>query len=150
MGGVHDVLEGFGIEAGGVGRKRHLEPEALAIVALSEADIGRDGCFSRKFYPRLSGGKAHGAQKAGGIAGGEKLLGIGALAARSAHFPRRGEVHIDLAVIGFRVSVLAATAAGGCVSGVKNFHDAFPSRNRSRGLTRQDASGSAGKISALS
>src|SRR5690606_5291961 len=73
----------------------------------------------------LPGDEFHRAEEAGGIAGGKELFGIGALAARAAHFPGRREPDIDLAVIGRRMAVLAA-AGGRGVGCVENFHAGSP------------------------
>src|SRR5690606_32754077 len=118
-------LDRFPVEPGNVGGEADLEPEPFAIVALAEADLGGNGGLVGQLDLVLSGDEFHGAQEAGGIAGGKELFGVGARPARAAHLPGGRKPDIDLAVIGLRMPILAA-AGGGGAGGIENFHDRSP------------------------
>src|SRR5690606_39068496 len=111
--GTLDDVVGLGlVHAGDVDLERGLNPEAFAIRAVAEADFGGDLGVFGEGVAALAGGALHGAEEAGGIADGEKLLGIGAACAIAAHFLGRGQGDVEYAVIGGPMAN-AATGGGG-------------------------------------
>src|SRR5690606_34170281 len=99
-----------------------IEVETLASGVLAEADPRRNLGVRTDGRARLARHQPQGAQVAGRIARGEELLGVGPAAALAAHFGRNGQANIDLAVVGGRSAFIAASAGGGCVRAIQNFH----------------------------
>ncbi|GGT14926.1 hypothetical protein GCM10010254_39580 [Streptomyces chromofuscus] len=104
----------------GVGQldaERDGQPEALALLA--DADLGGDGRLAQVDLG-VPADQAQGAGEAGGVPGGEELLGVGALSV-AAHLHRRGQLEVEPAV-GGDGTALAAVGGGGD-SGVERVHD---------------------------
>jgi hypothetical protein len=76
------------------------QTEARAVVALADADLGLNGSVRRQSDLVLRGDEFQRTQEAGRVAGREKLLRIGPLAARAAEFLRCGEANLQLSVVG--------------------------------------------------
>src|SRR4029450_4702174 len=92
-----------------------------ALGVLGQADQGGDGRPGRVEVDLVDPGHAgQGVVEAGGVAGGEQLLGIGALAG-AADLLGRVDLDVDGAVGGVGVAVLAA-AGGGGFGGVEHVH----------------------------
>nr|BFE72415.1 hypothetical protein GCM10020092_057160 [Actinoplanes digitatis] len=72
----------------------------------------------------LAGDELEGAVEAGGVAGGEELLGVGELAAGAAQLLGDGEVEVEDAVAGAGVAA-AAVAGGGGGCRVHSLHGWF-------------------------
>ena len=100
--------------------------EAFALVVLAEADTGMDLGIGADGGSRLAADQAKRAEVAGGVTGGEQLFGVGARAAVAAHFLGRGQVHVDLAVVGGGAAVGTTAAGCRCVGLVENVHEGAP------------------------
>src|SRR4051795_4215073 len=95
-------------------RYLHLDVETeAALRARADAHGGGDSRVVRDLGPALRGHELHGAEEAGGIAGGEQLFGIIATAATAAQLLGRGEIDGEGAVLGGGAAVTAAGSAGG-------------------------------------
>jgi hypothetical protein len=68
--------------------------------------------------------------EAGGVSGGEELLGVGPVPTRPTELHRAGQLEIEDTVIADDLAV--AAAAGGCGDGVENAHVSFWIHRRSR------------------
>ncbi|MNT32358.1 hypothetical protein D3C72_1682330 [compost metagenome] len=79
--------------------ERSVDAEAGAVFARADADAGGDLGVVRNLHLFLAGDEFQRAEEAGGIAGGEHLLGIGAGGAVAAEFLRNGQRHIEHAIV---------------------------------------------------
>jgi hypothetical protein len=104
--------------------QRRLDPEALSVVARADADRRCDLRVGRELHLGFAGDELQRAEKAGGVAGGKELLGIGALAAIAAEFLRRVQRHLQAAVLA--AGRTRAAAGGRAFGGVEDLHDASP------------------------
>src|SRR5690349_11033050 len=119
---LHQALRARAVETGHADRKLNIDAEALAVIARADADGGGDRGAVGDLQLLLPSDVFHRAEEAGGIAAGEQLLRIGALAAGwialAAELLRRHQVEIEDAV---RRLGMAGAAAGRCrLRGVEN------------------------------
>jgi hypothetical protein len=113
--------QGFRLAAGDAGQ-RDVEGDLKAKAALGarpEPDGGHDLGILRHRGPASRGQQLHGAEKAGCVAGGKKLLGINPIALAS-ELLRPGELYLEPAVGRPRIAVAAADRNGAC--GVESVH----------------------------
>ena len=96
--------------------KGDLEAEALALLAY--ADLGGDGGVT-DVHLGLAADETEGAAETGGVTGGEQLLRVGALPV-AAQLHRRGQLQVDLAVVGDGATIAAVGGGGDC--GVERVH----------------------------
>ena len=120
IGPFHKVFHGLTFQAGYVDGQLDRDAKSLAVIAWANAYGRADFGVRRHFDLVLARDEFERAEEAGGIAGGEKLLGIGARVAIAAEFAGRGQNHIDLAVRGRTMAFSAPGCAG--VSRIEGFH----------------------------
>src|SRR5258708_9375710 len=111
----------FRLTPGNAGQ-RDVEGDLKAKAALSarpESDRGHPLRICRDLGRALRGQQLHGAEKAGRVAGSEKLLGIIAIILAS-EFLRPGEFYLEPAVRRPRIAFAAADSDGACC--VDNVH----------------------------
>lgn len=114
MCGVDDGLRHVTLDAGHAHVQPGRQPERAVVVA--QIDLGVDSGVGRQLDLVRGGGDAHGADEAGGPAGGEELLGVGAVAGGS----RRGQLDVQVAVRA--VGLTLAPTGGVGLGGVQNGH----------------------------
>ncbi len=96
-------------------------PKPGAVFARADADLGGNRRFLGNLDLLLARDKFQGTEEAGGIAGGEKLFGIGAGRTVATELLGNGQRHVQDAVIG---NGAAGAAAGGRGLGrIENRHD---------------------------
>src|SRR5690606_28367472 len=107
------------VDAGRGDGERGLDAEAGR--DLADADLAGDAGGRRQRDLLLAGHELQRAQEAGRVAGGEQLFGIGAWAAGAAQLARRGQLHVEDAVVGAGAAVTAP--GGGSGGGVEDLLD---------------------------
>lgn len=114
MCGVDDGLRHVTLDAGHAHVQPGRQPERAVVV--EQIDLGVDSGVGRQLDLVRGGGDAHGADEAGGPAGGKELFGVGAVTGSAG----RGELDVQVAV---RAVGLALAATGGVgLGGVQNGH----------------------------
>lgn len=106
---LHEFGRGRDIDPRQRDLERYVEPEAPAILARADPDLGRHGAVVSNAQLPTPGDELDRAQEAGGIAAGKKLLGIGA---RAAELLRRWERKAERAVVD-RGCAGSSTGGGG-------------------------------------
>jgi hypothetical protein len=120
IGLFHEIFDRLTLQAGHVNSQFDRDAEARAVIARANAHGRADFGFFGRFDLFLARDEFERAEKTSGIAGGEKLLGIGAGATIAAEFAGRGQNHIDLAVRGRAMAFAAPCCTG--VSRIEGFY----------------------------
>lgn len=121
MCGIHQALRLILFQAG----QGHVKVDVQAKTTgdLADAHMGGDRGVIGDFAFALAGDEFQGADKAGRIASGEQLLGVGGLAASAAQLFGCRKFDVEDVVAGNGTTITAASGGGYC--GIQSLHGRF-------------------------